>query len=63
MGHNQTCAWCKEPVHYREDLDTDEKTVCNSCFAAICRDMEKGKDFVNSRETIAHLEGRSQRAA
>lgn len=51
MGHIQTCAWCREPVHYREDLDTDEKSICDNCFTAQVRDLEKGRISLAARQT------------
>ncbi len=49
MGATQSCAWCKKPVHYRDDLDTDEKSVCNDCIEKICRDKDKGKELITNR--------------
>ncbi len=47
MAAIQSCAWCKQPVHTREDLDTDEKTVCEDCFKRLTDEIMEDKERVN----------------
>lgn len=46
MPAMQTCCYCGRDVQIRYDLDTDEKSICDSCFMEKVRDVKRGKEYL-----------------
>lgn len=50
MAAMQTCCYCGAAVMIRHDLDTDEKSICDSCFMDKVRDIKRGKEYLKEKK-------------
>lgn len=56
MPAMQTCCYCGRDVRIRYDLDTDEKSICDSCFMEKVRDIKRGKEYLEKGKRHGTLE-------